>query len=177
MEEITFFVLAGVAVITALGLLLSRNAVYAALFLVANFAVVAVFFLLLAAPFIAMAQVTVYAGAIMVLFLFVIMLLGAERLPAEDRTLPSQWPLALILGAAFLGLMAAFIGLSLTGPTVLIVPPAFESEAAARAFGEPHAIGLTLFSEFLLPFQITGVLLLAALVGAVFLSRERQKKA
>ena len=75
---ILFLVVAIIAVATALGMLFSRNAVYAALYLILNFASVAVLYLLLNAPFIAVAQVTVYAGAIMVLFLFVIMLLGAE---------------------------------------------------------------------------------------------------
>jgi len=83
---ILFYVLAVAAVATAAGLLLSRNSVYAALFLVLNFATVAVFYLLLGAPFIALVQVTVYAGAIMVLFLFVIMLLGAEKLPRGQVT-------------------------------------------------------------------------------------------
>src|SRR5512145_533382 len=96
-DLILFLVLALVAVATAMGMLLSRNAVYSALFLVLNFITVAVFYLLLGAPFIAMAQVTVYAGAIMVLFLFVIMLLGAESLPKAE-VLPWQQPLAIALG-------------------------------------------------------------------------------
>ncbi|MBI3363016.1 MAG: NADH-quinone oxidoreductase subunit J, partial [Chloroflexi bacterium] len=89
MELSLFFLLALIAMLAAGGMLLSRNAVYSALFLIVNFATVAVFFLLLGAPFIAMAQVTVYAGAIMVLFLFVIMLLGAERL-RQKSVLPWQ---------------------------------------------------------------------------------------
>ncbi|PIZ25137.1 MAG: NADH-quinone oxidoreductase subunit J, partial [Chloroflexi bacterium CG_4_10_14_0_8_um_filter_57_5] len=98
---ILFIVLAITAIATAIGLLVSRNAVYAALFLVLNFATVAVFYLLLGAPFIAMAQVTVYAGAIMVLFLFVIMLLGAEKLP-KGQALPWQRPLAIVLTVVLL---------------------------------------------------------------------------
>src|SRR5512137_696101 len=97
LELIFFLILSLIAIATALGMLLSRNAIYSALFLVLNFVTVAVFYLLLGAPFIAMAQVTVYAGAIMVLFLFVIMLLGAEDLPKED-VLPWQKPLAWVLG-------------------------------------------------------------------------------
>ena len=81
LDLILFLILALVAIGTALGMLISRNTVYSALFLVLNFVTVAVFYLLLGAPFIAMSQITVYAGAIMVLFLFVIMLLGAESLP------------------------------------------------------------------------------------------------
>ncbi len=99
---ILFFVLAAVAVASALGMLLSRNAVYAALFLIINFATVAVFYLLLGAPFIALAQVTVYAGAIMVLFLFVIMLLGAEQTGRSAKRLRWQRPLALVLGVILL---------------------------------------------------------------------------
>ena len=91
LDLIFFLLLSLISISTALGMLLSRNAVYSALFLVLNFITVAVFYLLLGAPFIAMAQVTVYAGAIMVLFLFVIMLLGAESLPQ------AQWLTALLL--------------------------------------------------------------------------------
>ena len=96
LDLILFLVLAFVAIATALGMLFSRNAVYSALFLVLNFTTVAIFYLLLGAPFIAMSQITVYAGAIMVLFLFVIMLLGADALPKTD-VLPWQKPLAIFL--------------------------------------------------------------------------------
>ena len=106
LELITFLVLALVAIATALGMLLSRNAVYSALFLVMNFITVAVFYLLLGAPFIAMAQITVYAGAIMVLFLFVIMLLGAEAIVGEFRPrnliFPGAVGVVLIVEAAYL---------------------------------------------------------------------------
>ena len=95
-DLILFLVLALVAIATALGMLLSRNTVYSALFLVLNFGTVAVFYLLLSAPFIAMSQISVYAGAIMVLFLFVIMLLGTEQLKPLQG-LPWQRPLAFLL--------------------------------------------------------------------------------
>ena len=95
-DLILFLVLSLIAVASAFGMLLSRNAVYSALYLVLNFVTVAVFYLLLGAPFIAMAQITVYAGAIMVLFLFVIMLLGVDSL-ATSNALPWQKPLAGLL--------------------------------------------------------------------------------
>src|SRR3972149_9345438 len=95
-DLVIFFILASAAVLTALAMLFSSNAVYAALFLILNFATVAVFYLLLSAPFIALAQVTVYAGAIMVLFLFVIMLLGGDQL-ASSKAIPWQRPLAVTL--------------------------------------------------------------------------------
>src|SRR5512144_2363960 len=94
-----FLILSLIAIATALGMLAGRHAIYSALFLVLNFVTVAVFYLLLGAPFIAMAQITVYAGAIMVLFLFVIMLLGAESL-APSKQLPWQTPLAIGLAIA-----------------------------------------------------------------------------
>src|SRR5262245_15186504 len=109
-----FLVLALIAIAAALGMLLSRNAVYSALYLVLNFITVAVFYLLLGAPFIAMAQITVYAGAIMVLFLFVIMLLGAENLP-QSEVLPWQRPLAILLSMA-LGVEAAYLFLTKARP-------------------------------------------------------------
>ena len=88
-DYLLFMVLAIVAVASALSMLFSRNAVYSALFLIINFGTIAVFYLLLGSPFLAMAQITVYAGAIMVLFLFVIMLLGAEQLRKEQTLI---WP-------------------------------------------------------------------------------------
>ncbi|MGD9093080.1 MAG: NADH-quinone oxidoreductase subunit J, partial [Anaerolineales bacterium] len=100
-DLILFLALAIVAVAAALGMLFSTNAIYSALFLILNFATVAVFFLMLGAPFIALAQIVVYAGAIMVLFLFVIMLLGAEKL-RQKESLPWQQPLAITLGVLLL---------------------------------------------------------------------------
>ena len=159
---ITFYILAAVAVGAALGMLLSRNAVYSALFLILNFAVVAVFYLILGAPFIAMAQVTVYAGAIMVLFLFVIMLLGAERLAGEDR-LAWQKPLAWALVVLFIFAGAYQIGLR--GITDQV------SQSFSGDFGAPMQIGEILFNRYLLPFEVTSVLLLVAMIGAIVLTK------
>ena len=94
-----FLILAGLAVLSALGMLLSRNALYSALYLIINFITVAVMYLTLHAPFIAIVQITVYTGAIMVLFVFVIMLLGAEQIGSRH---PQRWflPLAIFLGGA-----------------------------------------------------------------------------
>src|SRR5688500_6943867 len=121
LDLIFFLILALIAISTALGMLLSRNAIYSALFLVLNFITVAVFYLLLGAPFIAMAQVTVYAGAIMVLFLFVIMLLGAEEL-AKAEVLP--WQKRLARGLAFvLALETTFIFLTRARPVGDVAQP------------------------------------------------------
>lgn len=166
LELLLFFVLAAVAVGAALGMLFSRNAVYSALFLILNFATVAVFFLLLGAPFIAMAQVTVYAGAIMVLFLFVIMLLGAEQ-PGQRHRSGWQRPLAVLLTLVLLGESAYLIIARSDLITVL--------QPAASGYASPQAIGEALFSAYLLPFEITSVLLLAAMVGVIVLTKGEKK--
>jgi len=161
---ILFLILGVTAVATALGMLFSRNAVYAALFLILNFGTVAVFYLLLDAPFIALTQVTVYAGAIMVLFLFVIMLLGAEQ---TGRT-PSVWwmqPLALGLGAVLLGEALYIIVTQRSLLPVGVTPSA--------SFGTPTIVGELLFNQYLLPFEVTSILLLVAMIGAVVLSKPR----
>jgi NADH-quinone oxidoreductase subunit J len=164
---IVFMVLAVLAIGSAGGMLLSRNAVHSALFLVLNFAVVAVFFLILAAPFIAMVQITVYAGAIMVLFLFVIMLLGAEVLNEDDERLPWQSPLTLFLAGLLVGgLIFIFIGGTFLGQGAGPTPGIVEAD-----FGSPQSVGLNLFQQYLLPFELTSFLLLAAMVGAVVLTR------
>lgn len=167
LQLLLFLVLALVAITSALGMLINRNAIYSALFLVLNFATVAVFFLLLNAPFIAVAQVSVYAGAIMVLFLFVIMLLGAER-AGQAQSIPWQRPLAVSL-AIILLLEAGFILVGQRG-----VVPLVTSELPA-GFGSPAQVGTELFSNYLLPFEVTSVLLLVAMIGAIVLTKNEKK--
>ena len=166
-QLITFFILAIIAIAAALGMLFSRSAIYSALFLVLNFGTVAVFYIILNAPFIAMAQVSVYAGAIMVLFLFVIMLLGTELLPPL-KVLPWQRPLAIFLGVILFAesIYLLFIRNAASGD----VPQPIQ------AFGSPQEVGQALFSSYLLPFEGTSVLLLIAMVGAIVLAvREKGK--
>jgi NADH-quinone oxidoreductase subunit J len=159
---VVFFILAAVAVGTALGMLLSRNTLYSALLLVLNFTTIAVLYLILGAPFIALSQITVYAGSIMVLFLFVIMLLGAERLPPRPtlrfQTLAAI-PLALLLLVEF-------------GVNIIQWGGQNASVAAPPAdFGAPKAVGELLFTRYMLPFEVTAVILLAAVIGAIILAK------
>jgi NADH-quinone oxidoreductase subunit J len=163
-DYVLFFGLAIVSIASAIGLLLSRNAIYAALNLIINFTAGAIFYLILAAPFIALAQVAVYAGAIMVLFLFVIMLLGAEQQMSVEPSLPWQRPLAYVLGAILaVEAIIAFITRGNVGAALAAAVP--------EGFGSPEAIGDTLFSAYLLPFEAISILLLAAMVGAIVLAR------
>lgn len=163
---ILFLIPALIAILSALGMLFSRNSVYSALFLVLNFATVAVFYLLLGAPFIAVAQVTVYAGAIMVLFIFVIMLLGTEELP-ESHDLPWQKAMAAFL--AFLLLVEGIYLISTQKAAGII------NNAPVESTGSPQAIGDLLFSNYLLPFEVTSILLLVAMVGAILLTGNKKK--
>ncbi|MCC6499472.1 MAG: NADH-quinone oxidoreductase subunit J [Anaerolineales bacterium] len=163
-----FLVLALVAVASALGMLLSRNAVYAALYLVLNFVTVAVFYLLLGAPFIAMAQVTVYAGAIMVLFLFVIMLLGSDALP-KSQVLPWQKPLAIVM-SVLLAAEAAYLLVTKAKPAGDVLPPA----ELVNTTENLRQLGNALFTDYLLPFEVVSILLLVAMVGAIVLTKKEK---
>jgi len=163
---ILFFILALAAVASALAMLFARNAIIAALLLIVNFMTVAILYLILEAPFIAVAQVTVYAGAIMVLFLFVIMLLGAEQ---TGRT-PARWwlqPASLVLGGLLLvEIVVIFMGLFTAPPAAAKLP---------SGFGSPVAVGEALFSRYALPFEATSILLLIAMIGAIVLTRVEKK--
>ncbi|MCA9968689.1 MAG: NADH-quinone oxidoreductase subunit J [Anaerolineales bacterium] len=167
-SPLLFIFLAVIAIGAALGMLLSRNAIYSALFLVLNFATIAVLYLVLNAPFIAMVQITVYAGAIMVLFIFVIMLLGAERTGSSPTQLRDwEWVLAALLGGA---LVLVFI------TNLLLQPTAGAAETAAFIDTSPAALGLRMFEGYVFPFELTGVLLIVAMIGVVVLGRRNKMK-
>jgi NADH-quinone oxidoreductase subunit J len=167
LEIIIFGALALVAVVAAVMMISTRNAVHSALFLVVVMASLAVFFLGLWAPFVAMVQVAVYAGAIMVLFLFVIMLLGAEKTGA--RMLRSwQTPLAIGLAVIVVGL-GAFLLLSTPAAAVADLP------VEEITTGSAEAIGLALYSVWLFPFEAVSILLLVAMIGAVVMTRDERK--
>ena len=162
-DYLLFISLALIAIVSAVGMIISKNAIYSALNLIVNFGTVAVFYLILGAQFIALTQITVYAGAIMVLFLFVIMLLGAEKLPGTPR-LGWQRPLAVILA----GILILEAGLILVfQPTAL---PGVKELSAG--FGAPESVATLLFKDYLLPFEVISVLLLVAMIGAILLTRQ-----
>ncbi len=158
---IIFIVLALVAVACAVAMLVSKNAVYSALFLVLNFATIGVIYLMLGAPFIAVAQITVYAGAIMVLFLFVIMLLGGENLRLGEP-LRGQRLIGLIFGAVLLAEIVLLL-IFRSGMDQMVGTLTIDTS--------PAALGLEMFNKYSLPFEVTSLVLLVAVIGAVILTR------
>jgi NADH-quinone oxidoreductase subunit J len=123
---------------------------------------VAVLYLVLGAPFISLVQVTVYAGSIMVLFLFVIMLLGAEQMPGGEPLRGHRW-VAVLMGLVFIAEVALFIIFRAQVTEMVGTPPA--------DFASPAAVGTYLFTNNALPFLVTGFILLTATVGAILLTR------
>jgi NADH-quinone oxidoreductase subunit J len=157
-----FYILAATAATAALLVVFSRRAVYSALALIVCFGAMAGLFFQLGAEFIAAIQVIVYAGAIMVLFLFVIMLLD----PESEIFLPNQLKkisiFALPLGTLFAFLILGTFPLSLTA----------ETDWAAAPGGDIATIGRSLFLNYLLPFEVTSILILVAILGAVVLTKQ-----
>ena len=158
-----FFILAILCVGSVLGMIISKNQAHNALFLILAFASLGGLFGLLDAPFIAVVQIIIYAGAIMVLFLFVIMMVNVrEGIPPEKK----KWTLYLSLGLAVvlvIELIFAFKG-------------AFSLTGGAMEKSGPTELGRVLFTEYLYPFEITSVLIIAALVGAIVLIKRRKEE-
>jgi len=161
MEWVAFLVVAACAIASAVGLVVRPNPLHGALFLVGNLFSVAVLYLMLRAEFLALAQVIVYAGAIMVLFIFAIMLLVPGRSESDPDPLGPQRLLALPF-AALLGLVV-----------VLVLPYAGGQAVRPVAPVGAGGIGQLLFTDYLFPFEVTSLVLLAALVGALTLAKRR----
>lgn len=170
MDAILFFLFAAISVVCAINLVLQRHPISSALSLIGVMGSLAVLYLLLGGEFIAAAQLIVYAGAIMVLFLFVIMLLnsGEESKGAKNKYL-------LLLGAPLLvlliGLIAYFIQIHMPA-NELVKFGSWESGPGKPAFGSTQSVGMALFTVYLLPFEITSVLILIAILGAIVLARK-----
>ncbi|WP_242337080.1 MULTISPECIES: NADH-quinone oxidoreductase subunit J [Anaeromyxobacter] len=164
-ELVCFWIFAIPLVVTALGVVVARSPVYAAMNLVAAFFFMAGLYVLLAAHLIAFMQILVYAGAVMVLFLFVIMLLSLdEEHPQRERRRAMQ----------YVGVLGAVSLLAVLASAIARVPDAAMSTLAQPdRFGTVKAVGQVLYTEFLLPFEVTSLLLLVAIVGAVVVAKER----
>lgn len=162
MESVLFFILAVVAVAAGVGVIAQRNAVRSALFLLVNFCCLAGLYVLLNAQFVAVVQVIVYAGAIVILFLFVVMLLGMERAEEGRDPLRYQWIVGGLLGILLLaGIVWALI------PTD-IGPPGID-----QAIDNVRMIGAALLTDYAIPFELVSVILLVAIIGAVVLAKRK----
>jgi len=166
-DRLVFAVCAVIVLTGAIGVVLSSNPVYAALSLVLTLFGVAVLFVEEDAQFLAAVQVVVYAGAIVVLFLFVIMLLGVDRQESiRAEKLPGQRPLALLLGLAALGEL-----LALTRLTHWATGAQSVGGAASGGGANTSALARSIFTTYLLPFELTSLLLIIAVIAAVVLAR------
>ena len=166
LDIVFFFLIAAAAVASALMMITRRNPVKGVLFLIVNFFCLALLYLMLQAQFIAIIQILVYAGAIMVLFLFVIMLLnlGDEKLLGERRSYRKV--VAYILGGVVLAEIAVGLRLPWGNGATAIHPD-------AAVIGTVEGIGRSLYTEYMLPFEVTSLLLLAAMVGVIVLAKKK----
>ena len=168
---VLFWILAPISVLSAAAMLVQRNAVHAALLLIINFFTLALFFLMLGSPFLFVVQIIVYAGAIMVLFLFVIMLLGVDREESLRERIAGQRWLALLLGVGLVAEIAAAIHLGV-GVHTMPLPDL----ARMNAGGNVKALASVLFNRYFFPFEATSALLIVAAIGVVLHGRRHEEE-
>ncbi|MBD0023828.1 NADH-quinone oxidoreductase subunit J [Gordonia pseudamarae] len=171
-EAVQFWVLGAVAVLGALGVVTATKAVYSAIFLATTMIVLAVFYVAQGALFLGVVQVVVYTGAVMMLFLFVLMLIGVDSSDSLRETLRGQRTAALLIAAGFATLLCAGIANATVVATGGATPPV--PGAAGAGVGSVEEIARLIFVEYLWAFELTGALLITATLGAVVLAhRER----
>jgi NADH-quinone oxidoreductase subunit J len=163
-ETVVFWVLGPIALAGALGMVFSRNAIHSALWLVNTMLALGVFYVVQEAPFLGAVQIIVYTGAIMILFLFVLMLVGRDSSDSVVETLRGQRVAATVLGIGFAALVGAGIARATEGIT------ATGLDAAQGEDGNIPAIAELLFTDYLLAFEVTSALLITAAVGAMVLA-------
>ncbi|MBN6036166.1 NADH-quinone oxidoreductase subunit J [Amycolatopsis sp. 195334CR] len=164
-ETIAFWVLAPLAVAGALGMIFARNAVHSALWLVLTMLSLGVLYMVQQAPFLGFTQIIVYTGAIMMLFLFVLMLVGRDSSDSVVEVLRGQRLAAALLGIGMAGLFAAALARSLADVT-----PAPLVDPASPQGGAAGGLGRKIFTEYLFPFELTSALLITAAMGAMVLA-------
>jgi NADH-quinone oxidoreductase subunit J len=169
-DKILFLVFAFLAVVGGLGTITRKNVVHALLLLVFTFINIAAIFFLTQAYFLAVVQILVYAGAIMVLFVFVVMFLNLRTFQEQEQTHRGQRWIALLLSVLVL---AEFV-IILAGITFTSARGGFSPEAVAAAGGSTRVFGDALFNQMLLPFEVASVILLVAMVGAIILVKKEK---
>ncbi|MGC4853688.1 NADH-quinone oxidoreductase subunit J [Micromonospora sp. DT4] len=168
-EQVTFWILAPLALIGAIGMVAARNAVHSALWLVLTMLCLGVFYILQAGPFIGMVQIIVYTGAIMMLFLFVLMLVGRDASDSLIETLRGQRVAAIVLGLGFAGLVGGALYRAVEGTTAVGLDQ-------ANAEGNVQGIARLLFTKYVFAFELTSALLITAAVGAMVLAHIERRK-
>ena len=168
LDDVVFWVFAPIAVAAAVGMLVTRSVVYAALFLVVNFGCIAVMYLVLDAAFLFAVQIIVYAGAIMVLFLFMIMLLGVDRIDVRSERLWLQRPIAIVLAVGFVLEVATALRAGIGFATH--APEGFDLLQPA---GNAQAVAEVLFRDYFFPFEATSILLIVAAIAAMVLAQRK----
>ncbi len=168
-ETVVFWILGPIALAGALGMVFARNAVHSALFLVNTMLALGVFYVVQEAPFLGAVQIIVYTGAIMILFLFVLMLVGRDSSDSVVETLRGQRVAATVLGVGFAGLVGAGIARATEGMVVTGLE-GVQGGAGGAADGNIEAIAGVLFTRYLLAFEVTSALLITAAVGAMVLA-------
>jgi NADH-quinone oxidoreductase subunit J len=156
-----FLTLAAISIFTALRMVLSKNPVHSVLYLILTFFAIAGQFILLNAQFLAVVHIIVYAGAIMVLFLFVLMLLNLSKETEPQKS--TSWKLSAGIAAGML--LVTLVG-ALRGGIEVTIPA-----NASGKVGLVENLGMVLFTDFVVPFEIAGILFLAAMVGAVLVGK------
>jgi NADH-quinone oxidoreductase subunit J len=168
---LVFYFLAALAVAGAVGVVISRNPVHAALSLLGTFLTVAGLFFLQGAEFIGAVQILVYAGGIMVLFLFVIMLVNVRTLPDEPQYLGKLAPMAVVVALVLAGLIGAGMwaatGKAAADASALVM-------VDGQALGNTEAVGHELYVRYLLPFEVVSLVLLVAMIGAIVMGRKEK---
>ncbi|HEY6362212.1 MAG TPA: NADH-quinone oxidoreductase subunit J [Vicinamibacterales bacterium] len=170
-ESLLFYLLSGVAIVASALVVGQRNPMYSVMLLIASFGALAGLYILLDAPFVAVAQIIIYAGAIMVLFLFVVMLLNAPQEDAAewDRTHPLRQPGVARFGTALAFLLIVQLAWALLRAAGSSQPVGARGDA--EAVSSVRELGRVLFTDYMFAFEATSVLILVAMVGAVVLAR------
>jgi NADH-quinone oxidoreductase subunit J len=171
-EAVTFWILGPIALAGALGMVFARNAVHSALGLIVTMFSLAVLYLAGQAPFLGFVQIIVYTGAVMMLFLFVLMLVGRDSSDAVVELLRGQRFVGALLGVGLAGLLVAAIARALT-----TVTPLGLEIGGAGSTGNVQGLGRLIFTDYLLPFELTSALLITAALGAMVLAYSRSRAA
>jgi NADH-quinone oxidoreductase subunit J len=170
MEQTLFLIIAAISVVAAFGVVFNKNVVHSALSLLVNFCALAILYFMLNAQFLAVAQILVYAGAIVVLFLFVVMLLGAELGEKISSWLTLQNAFLVALGLVLL----TVVGTAVFENYIQGAPGDFTPEAV-QEFGQVQMIGSVLFTDYVLAFQLVAVLLSVGIIGVVWLAQQQKR--